>query len=160
MSECPRVGVGDSLFGCTGFLRTSRYGQGIVHAFFLCAKLPNTARKLCHQCPLAAPWQSKEPTRTNAFLAYPTKKHYLCKAEKTKSNNYVLINNLRWKTNLHFPLFVVLPLWWQHVPPTKRKVRYIGVAWLSTTYIISVSYRIIDPKTKSALRVHSMFILC
>jgi hypothetical protein len=26
--------VGDSLFDDTGFLRTSRYGQGIVHAFF------------------------------------------------------------------------------------------------------------------------------
>ena len=82
---------------------------------FLCAKLSNTARKLCHQCPLADAWQSKEPTRTNAFLAHIAKKHYLCKAKKMKSNNNLLINKLKWKTNLPSFLFLALPWWWQLV---------------------------------------------
>ena len=54
---------------------------------FLCAKLPNTARKPCQNTRANGTQPQKnqqEPTRTNAFLAHPTKKHYLCKAKKSE----------------------------------------------------------------------------
>jgi hypothetical protein len=32
-------------------------------------------------------WHPKEPTRTNALLAHPMKKHYLCKAKLKNTIN-------------------------------------------------------------------------
>ena len=70
MSECPRVGVGDSLFGCTGFLRTSRYEQGIVHAFFVCQTVKYSTKTM-PLIPFGRPMAAKR-TNKNQRISCPT----------------------------------------------------------------------------------------
>jgi hypothetical protein len=65
--------VGDSLFDDTGFLRTSRYGQGIVHAFFVC-QTANYTMKTMPLIPFGRRLAAKRTNKNQRISCLPNEK--------------------------------------------------------------------------------------